>query len=422
MTDHADADAACAALRAADPDVMDRDELAALTRLIASHRSWCDALQVRVSRRQRALAAEGRGESPRDLLTRDGRQSGRDARTADDRERVCTALPAFEEALAAGAVSAGHVDAIAQVTRNLDAAAQSEFLAMGGELLADAERYGVDTFGRNCRDLARHLAAVHAGGSDVEELERQRSASKIKRWIDGETGMRHTMISLDPVRDRAFWTAVTSRRGQLRRQPGNKNLSWEQLEVEALIAAIGGGDDERRVPSISVLVDYDTLCAGLSSGSICETDDATALPVATVRRLCCEAEIIPVVLDGRGQALDVGRAARVATPAQRFALRAMHRTCIHPHCTVTFDDCHIHHVVPWYLGGRSDLDNMAPLCNEHHHLVHEGGWMLHLTAERVATWTRPDGVTDHTGPTIDRRSGRIMAHDERGEVFDRQLC
>jgi hypothetical protein len=411
-----------AALGEADPDVLDRDELAALTQQVAELRAWCDSVQVRITRRQRVLAADGRAESPRDLLTRDGRHSGRDARTADDRERVCSSLPSFEDALAAGTVSAGHVDAIAQVTRNLDAAAHDEFLAMGSELLADAERYGVDIFQRNCRELARHLSAVHAHGSDVEELERQRLASTIRRWTDRETGMRHTLVSLDPVRDRAFWTAVTDRRGRLRHQPGNRSLTWEQLEVEALVAAIGGGDGERRVPSICVLVDYDSLCDGLTSSSLCETDDATALPVATVRRLCCEAEIIPIVLDGHGQALDVGRAARVATPAQRLALRAMHRTCIHPHCTVPFEDCHVHHVVPWYLGGRSDIDNLAPLCNEHHHLVHEGGWTLTLASDRIATWTRPDGVVDHTGPTIDRGPDRPDASDGHHSTFALQLC
>ena len=45
-----------------------------------------------------------------------------------------------------------------------------------------------------------------------------------------------------------------------------------------------------------------------------------------------------------------------------------------------------------------------------------------MTPDRAATWTRPDGTTYWTGTTIDRRSGRIMAHDEHGEVFDRQLC
>ena len=90
-----------------------------------------------------------------DLLAREGRQSGKDARTADERERVCTVLPEFEDALAAGTVSAGHVDAIAGAIRNLDEPTTAEFVALGAELLEDAERSGVDLFDRTCRDLAR---------------------------------------------------------------------------------------------------------------------------------------------------------------------------------------------------------------------------------------------------------------------------
>ena len=155
-----DPDAAFAALRAAEPDVMDRDGLASVTEQIAQLTAWVDSVRVRVTRRQRALAEQGRGEAPRDLLAREGRQSGKDARAADDRERVCSVLPGFEEALAAGTVSAGHVDAIAGAIRNLDEPTKAEFVALGAELLADAERSGVDLFDRSCRDLARHLNAV----------------------------------------------------------------------------------------------------------------------------------------------------------------------------------------------------------------------------------------------------------------------
>src|SRR5918995_6830325 len=107
-----DPDAGYAALRAADPDVMDRDELAEVAKRIAQHAVWLDSMRVRVTRRQRALADEGRAEAPKDLLAREGGQSGRDARAADDREKVCTVLPSFEGALAAGDVAAGHVGGI----------------------------------------------------------------------------------------------------------------------------------------------------------------------------------------------------------------------------------------------------------------------------------------------------------------------
>ena len=397
-----DLDAVLVALRAADPDVMDRDELAVVIRRCAQLVSWADSVKVRATRRLRALAEQGRAEAPRDLLAREGGQSGRDARTADDREKVCTALPGFEDALSQGVVSAGHVDAIASAVRGLDQVTAAEFYASCGTLLDKATSQGVDTFGQTCRDLAREVAAQHAAGSEIAELERQRAASTIKRWTDRETGMRHTLISLDPVRDKVLWTAVSHSLHKVRRQPGHAKTPWHQLEVEGLLAACSGGSGGERVPSLILLCDAQTLRSGVHANTVCETEDGTSLPVEVMRGLACEAEIIPVVLDGRGEALAVGRTQRLATPAQRVALRVMHRTCIGPTCTITFDASQIHHVIPWEQGGRTDISNMAPLCNEHHHMVHEGGWKLTMTPDRVATWTRPDGTISHTGSTIDR--------------------
>ena len=416
-----DPDVVFAALRVAEPDVMDRDELVSVTEQIAQLTAWVDAVKVRVTRRQRQLAEQGRAEVPRDLLAREGRQSGKDARTADERERVCSVMPAFEDALATGSVSAGHVDAIAGAIRNLDESTRAEFMALGAELLADAEQSGVDSFDRSCRDLARHLAAVHANASDADELEKQRAMSKLKRWTDRESGMRHTLISLDPVRDAKLWAGIDRARRQLRRREGNGELAWDQLQVDAVIDAVSGGEAGERVVELVVLVDHDTLLHGLHANSVCELSDGQALPVSTVRQLACGAEIIPIVLNRQGRTIDVGRAARLATPAQRHALRAMHQTCMYPTCSVPFDDCRIHHIVPWEHGGATDLDNLGPLCGsgKHHQLVHEGGWGLTMTPDRVATWTRPDGTVFHTGTTIDRTPNGITPEQVEREL---QLC
>jgi hypothetical protein len=168
------------------------------------------------------------------------------------------------------------------------------------------------------------------------------------------------------------------------------------LAADALVGLItgarGGG---RGVAAISVLIDRDTLTTGLHDHSVCETGQGEALPPEVVRRLACDAEIIPIVLNGDGVVLDEGRARRSASREQRFALRAMHRSCAFPECTVGFDYCDIHHVTPWQQGGRSDLDNLVPLCSRHHHHVHEGGWTLTLWPDRHIDLLRPDG-TPHT--------------------------
>jgi hypothetical protein len=62
--------------------------------------------------------------------------------------------------------------------------------------------------------------------------------------------------------------------------------------------------------------------------------------------------------------------------------------------------------VYWFAGGVSDLANLIPLCENHHHLVHEGGWTLELFPDRTTVWRTPDGAVYHDGVTTDRRPGR----------------
>lgn len=396
-------DAVYAEVRDTDPDVLDADGLAEYTSKIAELKAWCDARQVRATRRQRALAAEGRAADPRSSLSQHGRQSSKDAKASTDREAVCSAMPGFEDGLGSGAVSAGHVDAIAAATRDLDEPAAAEFVAEADTLLDEATRQSVDVFAKGCRDLARSIRSRHDAQSDVDELEQQREASKISRWVDRETGLHKTLIELDPVADREFWSAVQRERGRLRSRTTSRTMSWDRLTVDALLASIGPtGTRGRRMPSLVVHTDVTTLVQGRHGRTLCETDSGAPVPVATMRRLACDADIVPVVLNGDGVVLDEGRSKRLATAEQRAAIEAMQVTCSHPGCTVTIDDCRIHHLDPWSRGGLTDLNRMAPLCEPHHHLVHEGGWSFEMTPERVATWTRPDGVFHWSGPLIDR--------------------
>lgn len=395
------------AVRDADPDVLDASELEQLIRRIAELRAWCDARQVRATRRQRQLAEAGSGADPRSALARHGRSSGRDARAASEREIVCSSMPGFEDALATGTVTSGHVDAVATATRGLDEAATAEFVACADDLLHDASRSGVDAFARGCRELANAIRARSNSRADADELEQQRAQSKISRWVDQQTGMHKTLIEADPLTDRQIWAAVQRERARLRRRDrragSGTSASWDRLTVDALVSAVtaaesaaGGGARATLV----VHVDAGTL--GEGSSGLCELDNGDRLPIDTMRRLACEADVIPVVLGSDGVVLDQGRTRRLATPEQRRAIEAMQTTCSHPDCRVTVDDCRLHHVVPWQHGGATDLHNLAPLCERHHHLVHEGGWTFTMTADRHATWVRPDGVTDWVGSLLDR--------------------
>ncbi|MDJ0770813.1 MAG: HNH endonuclease [Ilumatobacter sp.] len=397
-------DAVYAEVRDTDPDVLDADGLTAHVGRLAVLRAWLDAEQVRSTRAQRRLAEQGRAADPASSLARDSKQSSKEAKAAAEREEVCSAMPGFEDALTAGEVSAGHVDAVAAAVRNLDEAEAAEFAAEAESLLGDAARQGVDAFAKNCRDMAKSIRARHNSRADVDELEAQRAQSKISRWVDKQTGMHKTLIECDPVTDRMFWSAIQGTRSQLRRrnqQTGAKG-SWDRLTVDALVEAVSRTGGGRARTGMVVHIDLATLTGGRHDTTLCETDSGMPLPVDTVRRMACDADIIPVVLNGDGVVLDEGRAKRLATFEQRIAIEAMQATCSHPDCTVTIDDCRIHHLTPWRLGGCTDLADLAPVCEPHHHLIHEGGWTFTMTPDRVATWTRPDGQHYWTGTLNDR--------------------
>ncbi len=193
-----------------------------------------------------------------------------------------------------------------------------------------------------------------------------------------------------------------------RNQQTGTKTSWDRLTVDALVETVSATGGKVRTGMV-VHVDLATLTGGRHTTTLCETDSGVPLPVDTVRRMACDADIIPVVLDGNSVVLDQGRVKRLATYEQRVAIEATQTTCSHPDCTVTIDDCRIHHLTPWRLGGRTDLADLAPVCEPHHHLIHEGGWTLTITPDRVATWTRPDGHTYWTGTINDRRRERVAA-------------
>ena len=119
------------------------------------------------------------------------------------------------------------------------------------------------------------------------------------------------------------------------------------------------------------------------------TATGEVLSAETVRRMACSAGILPLVLDGRGHPLDLGRTRRLFSPAQRLLLWRRDRHCTYPGCSIPATWCDAHHPTWWSRGGTTDLTNAALLCRRHHTLVHERG----LTATIDDT-----GVTWHLTP------------------------
>jgi hypothetical protein len=391
------------ALLGFDPDVADRAEVGTMIGRANQVLGWVQAANVRLARRLRELEAAGESESASHALMDEGRRSGREAKATEQREELCTEFPALEDALATGACSTDHLDVLSRLTKNLTDAERSDLHSVADDIIGSATSDWVSEFERKTRNVIDKIKELHSPGNDLAELERQRAASKMSRWVEKSTGMCKTLIELDPIRDAALHSAHQAQLARLRAEAGQTDVPFAQLQVDALIATVSSDTPGQQSADVTMHIDLRSACHGRHDATLCELADGTPLPVSTVQRLCCEATAALVAIDEHGEAVAVGREFRTATRAQRRALRAMYSTCVHPHCQVPVDRCRVHHVRFWRLGGRTDLGNMVPVCEQHHHLVHEGGWRLTMDAERICTWVQPDGTIWHEGPSINRR-------------------
>jgi hypothetical protein len=122
----------------------------------------------------------------------------------------------------------------------------------------------------------------------------------------------------------------------------------------------------------------------------CHIEHGPALPVATLRRLTCDASLVRITENQDGEPLDVGRKTRTIPPAIRRALNARDPGCCFPGCaSKRWLDAH--HVEHWADGGATKLSNLVSLCRVHHRMVHEGG--IRVEAAEGGGWRfrRPDG-------------------------------
>jgi len=102
-------------------------------------------------------------------------------------------------------------------------------------------------------------------------------------------------------------------------------------------------------------------------------EDGPGVTAETSRRIACDASLVRLVKDQKGEPLSIGRKSRTIPPWMRRALIARDKGCRFPGCTHTrFVDGH--HIEHWAKGGETSLKNLILLCRHHHRLVHEGGF------------------------------------------------
>lgn len=103
------------------------------------------------------------------------------------------------------------------------------------------------------------------------------------------------------------------------------------------------------------------------------TANGVDIPPGQLRQLLARANIIPIVLGGNSQVLDMGRKMRYHKGAIREAIMARDRGCIVPDCTAPPDQVETdHYLKSWSDGGETSVWSGAGLCTGDHHKRHAG--------------------------------------------------
>jgi len=153
-----------------------------------------------------------------------------------------------------------------------------------------------------------------------------------------------------------------------------------QRQAEALADACGyvldHGDLPQsggRRPHLNVLIRLDDL-ENRARGAI--LDFGGTVSPESLRMLACDAAVIPIVLNGQGQPLDVGRLSRAIPDGIRRAVAARDGGCAR--CGRPPSWCEVHHILPWEDGGETKVDNCVMVCKVCHRLVHHSEWQVRL--------------------------------------------
>lgn len=301
---------------------------------------------------------------------------GLDLGAAREHVRVARALPSLpliDDALSRGQISYSKVRALTRVATGDTESA----------LLDMARHSTASQLERICRGY--RLAMRNASDTRIDD-------EADLRWVrERDTALGLVRFDIQVTADeaavirQALDTARMRARGQKNISAGTLSASLHRADALVAIAESYLGTTARDGgPPVEVVlhVDADTDAGGTLG-------DGRFVARATAERLLCDAAVVAVRDDSRGNTAEVGRRRRTIPTMLRRALRLRDDGCRFPGCTNRIVDGH--HIVPWSQGGPTTLTNLCSLCRRHHTYVHEGGVRIVSDAAGGLAFFRDDG-------------------------------
>jgi hypothetical protein len=338
-------------------------------------------------------------------------------------------LPQIDAAFARGELSYSKVRAM---TRAATAQNEEYLLMIARHGTASHIEQLLGKYRRVCRNREQQVEAEREASRELTYYRDEEGMWVIRAKLPPEAGalvVKSIEALVAPLQERQREAAALARQGnkaEATAENGSAGTFPEEIDAEdphhyqrlvghsradALVAITehflaSGGDGEllqglRGSDRCQILlhVDIDTLrehhrCEH-SHPEHCQFGHKQWLSAATARRLACDASLVTVMEDGKGNVLNIGRRARTVPPSLRRALSLRDSTCRFPGCCeARYVDAH--HIKHWADGGETSLDNLVTLCRFHHRQLHQGCFSIRAESDQGATrfiFTSPGGRT-----------------------------
>ncbi|MDG9675565.1 HNH endonuclease signature motif containing protein [Micromonospora sp. DH14] len=287
------------------------------------------------------------------------------------------------DALASGLVDVAQVRVIADTVQTVHGTAGTEAADKAVGVLVDwATRFDAALLRRLGTRILDHVAPEIADAATEAALRAHESRTARDRHItiseqtDGRLRLTGILDTEAAAALRAAIDPLTTPTGPDDTRSAGQRRHDALADVCRLALRTGELPERGADPAqVVVTTGYDPLARQLSTGTL---DTGLQLTPEAVRRLACDAAILPAVLGGAGQPLDVGRQRRLISGPLRRALVLRDRGCAFPGCDRPPRWCDGHHIRHWADGGDTSLDNAVLLCGHHHRHLHHGDWAVHL--------------------------------------------
>jgi hypothetical protein len=280
--------------------------------------------------------------------------------------RKLESLPVVAASFQAGEISRAHAKVIA-----------SAYTPERAEALNQIEPHLVEvarfTHPRQLGHIVRRYAeAIDGdGGASADEIAYQRRRLHLGETLDGVGIMEgvteplgHEIIvsALDAEMERDLQAGDTRTRPQ-RRYDALVNLCRRALDTGSV------GRRRRAFPHVSIVANAEQH----GTAPLVPTAEGSHVgPIshAMLELILCDCTVARVLMQGKSEVLDVGRATRVVPLGIWNAVVARDRHCTAPGCERPPGDCQPHHIHHWTRGGETKVENLRLLCWHHHRDAH----------------------------------------------------